>query len=249
MARICMIGAGNVATHLGIALQSAGHEICLVYSRTTASAEMLADKLSTTYTSSLEDVPSDCLSIIAVKDDAIEEIAKELKGPVAHTSGSKAISILGSNPQAAVFYPLQTFSKDKKVSFEDIPLCIEANNKELEEYLLAIAKSLSKRVHLLSSEQRKHLHTAAVFSCNFSNLMYQLAEEICQEQSIPFNLLQPLIAETSQKLEQLSPKDAQTGPAHRKDTKTIKKQLKLLEGDAEKQQLYQLLTDSIIKRS
>lgn len=247
MARISMIGAGNVATHLSQALQNAGHEIIQVYNRTPNSAALLAQQLGCPFTTELTDISACDLAIISVKDDAISKVASQLDCPIAHTSGTKSIAVLGEKA-AAVFYPLQTFSKEKKVDFQNIPICIESNNKELLALLQEIAKSISNNVHQLSSEQRKYLHLSAVIACNFSNLMYQLANEICTEQNIPFDLLKPLITETSQKIQVVSAQEAQTGPAQRKDLATIEKQIALLTTDEEKRKIYELLTQSILNR-
>lgn len=248
MARISMIGTGSVATHLSQALQNAGHEIVQVYSRTPNSATLLAEQLGCPFTTELTNISTCDLAIISVKDDAISKVASQLDCPIAHTSGTKSIAVLGEK-DVGVFYPLQTFSKKRKVDFQNIPICIESNNKELLTLIEEIAKSISNNVHQLSSEQRKYLHLSAVIACNFSNLMYQLADEICTEQNIPFDLLKPLITETSQKIQVVSAQEAQTGPAQRQDSATIEKQTALLNTDEEKRNIYELLTESILNRS
>ena len=54
--RIVLIGAGNVATHLGLALQEAGWDIVQVYSRTEASASELGNRLGVPYVTSIAEV-------------------------------------------------------------------------------------------------------------------------------------------------------------------------------------------------
>ena len=112
-----------------------------------------------------------------------------------------------------------------------------------------LATSISNNVHQLSSEQRKYLHLSAVVACNFSNLMYQMATEICEKHNISFDLLKPLIEETSNKAQKVTAIEAQTGPAKRKDLQTIERHLSLLETDKEKRKIYELLTQSILNRS
>ena len=243
-----MIGAGNVATHLSLALQRSGHEIIQVFSRTEVAAKVLADKLNCPYTNNIQEILRAQLSIIAVNDDAINAISSKLSGPVVHTSGTKSLEALQNNV-CGVFYPLQTFSKNKNIDFRTIPICIEANNKEIMSLLQNLANSISNHVYPISSEQRKYLHLSAVIACNFSNLMYQFASEICNTYNISFDLLKPLINETSDKINHVPAVKAQTGPAHRKDLETIKEQLLLLEIDKEKKEIYKLLTQSIINRS
>ena len=250
MARIFMIGAGNVGTHLSQALQKNGHEITQVFSKNQSNAASLSKKLGCSFTNKLNDIPPCDIAIIAVKDDVISEVASKLNCnvPIVHTSGTKDLTVLG-NGAIGAFYPLQTFIKDKTVDFQNIPICIEANDSDFLQLLNNIANSISKHVYQLSSEQRKYLHLSAVFASNFSNLMFQIATEICEKYKISFDLLKPLIEETSNKIVKVTAIEAQTGPAKRKDLRTIEKHLSLLETDKEKRNIYELLTQSILNRS
>ena len=181
MTKITMIGAGNLATHLCRALIRSGNEITQVFSRTKQSASELADKINVPYTTDLKSIlPSD-LAIIAINDDSIQEVEKYISFPKVHSSGTKSINILNGS-SVGVFYPLQTFNKEIDINFDTIPICLEASNDKLMQSLLGIANSISKKVVILDSEQRKHLHLAAVISCNFSNLLYQFSEEICKKE-------------------------------------------------------------------
>ena len=249
MAHIYMIGAGNLSTHLSLALQNAGHVISGVYSQTNKSAKILAEKLNCNFTNKIDEIKGYDLAIIAVKDDIISSIANKLDGPLVHTSGSKSIDVLGEKA-CGVIYPLQTFSKEmRKLDFNEIPICIEASNKKFQRYLMDIAMSISKKAHVISSDQRKYIHLAAVIASNFTNLLYQFCEEICNSQQVPYELLKPLIEETSKKAQQISPKEGQTGPASRKDLSTIQNHLLLLNSDPEKQEIYKLISNSILERS
>ena len=242
-----MIGAGNLATHLCRALINAGHEIIQIYSRTVESASTLAEEINAPYTNEAEAIICSDLAIIAVNDDSIQNIEKHISFPKVHTSGTKPLSTLNGK-NIGVFYPLQTFNKNIDVNFKSIPVCVESSNSDLLQTLIELALSISDKVVELNSEQRKNLHLAAVISCNFSNMLYRLSEEICQKESIPFEILQPLILETAQKIKYKSPSLAQTGPAKRGDFETIAKHLMILENDYEKKEIYELLTASIKKR-
>ena len=250
MARIFMIGAGNVATHLSQALQKNGHEITQVYSKTQTNAALLSRKLGCSYTNELHNIDPCDIAIISVKDDVINEVASLLNCqiPIAHTSGTKDLTVLGKGT-IGVFYPLQTFSKYKVVDFQNIPICIEANDSNFLKILNNLANSISNNVQQLSSEQRNYLHLSAVMANNFSNLMYQMAAEICEKHKISFDLLKPLIQETSNKVQKMTAIETQTGPARRKDVQTIERHLKLLDTDKEKRKIYELLTQSILDRS
>ncbi len=247
---IVILGAGNVATHLSIASKQAGFPIKCVYSKTIKAAKELALKVDSQYTDDLRGIPLEAdLYIIAVKDEIIELIVDDLKldyGTVVHTAGSISIDIFKKKFQNyGVFYPLQTFSKSREISFENIPICIEANNELLENKLLSLASNLSKRVYKIDSEKRKSLHLAAVFACNFSNHMFSIAQEIIKHSGISFDLLKPLIKETAQKAIDQEPLNAQTGPAIRNDENVILKHLEMLKDSPDFKKIYRFVSDSI----
>ena len=245
MIKIAIIGGGNVATHLVNAF-SKTKEVALVqmYARNITQIEHLKHK--TPITNSLDLLVDADIYIIAVSDDAIANVSSKIdkkNSLVLHTSGSAAIITLKNNGRKGVFYLLQSFSKDKNVNFDEIPFCLEAENKQDLVLLESLAKSIGKKIYHINSAQRKQLHVAAVFVNNFTNHMYKIGADICEKHQIPFEILHPLIQETSAKITELTPKNAQTGPAKRNDRKTIKNHLDLL---TEKQQeIYQLITKSI----
>ncbi|MCK5029746.1 MAG: DUF2520 domain-containing protein [Bacteroidales bacterium] len=249
---IVILGAGNVATHLSVALKKAGFSIKCVYSKTIQAAKTLAIKVESHYTNEINQIPVEAdLYIIAVKDEIIEEIIKHIKlkyGIIVHTAGSISMNVFENRfENYGVFYPVQTFSKSREVDFSNIPICIEANNKELENKLVDLAKCLSNSVHLIDSEKRKMLHLAAVFACNFANHMYSVATEILNKSGISFDLLKPLITETAQKAIDSDPIKAQTGPAVRNDQNVIQKHLELIKDNPEFEKIYRFVSESIYK--
>lgn len=246
MIKITVIGSGNVAQHLIKAFtKSEQIEIVQVFSRKKESVLNLvnADRIVTEFANLHE---SD-LYIISVSDDAISEVSEQLPFKnqlVVHTSGTTSIDVLDSKNRKGVFYPLQTFSKAKSVDFSIIPICLEAENPEDYTILDTVAKSISEAVFSISSEQRKALHVSAVFVNNFTNHLYQIGQEICVNNQVPFDILKPLILETADKIKVLSPANAQTGPAKRHDYTTIEAHLNYLT-DENQRNIYKLLTQSI----
>jgi predicted short-subunit dehydrogenase-like oxidoreductase (DUF2520 family) len=246
------IGAGNLATNLATAFYEQGYVIKQVYSRTRESASELADKIETDFTTRIDQIDPDAdLYVVALKDDAIEEVISRLSFEpkmIVHTAGSVPMALLSKYfSQYGVFYPLQTFSKQKVVDFSEIPLCIEASTKETHQVLEKIAKNISREVYNLDSEQRLYLHVAAVFACNFTNFMYAGAEEILKKHDIPFQILIPLIRETFEKITIHSPSEVQTGPAIRNDEETMQKHLNFLSDSDLFQNLYSFVSKAIIK--
>lgn len=247
MSSITIIGAGNVATQIGFSLRMAGHTITQVFSQTQASAQALANKLDCPFTTDIKALRQSDFALIAVKDDAIEEVEKHIWFAKIHTSGSKHLNCLNGK-NTGVLYPVQSISIDKNITFSEIPICIEANNKAFLKSIKSLAESISNKVHLMHSEQRAYLHLSAVLACNFSSLMYVLSQEICQIHHIPFDFLKPLIEETAKKIQHIPPSTALTGPAKRGDFKVINQHLDLLSSNPEIKQIYQQLSRTIAKR-
>ncbi|MBK0380934.1 Rossmann-like and DUF2520 domain-containing protein [Mucilaginibacter segetis] len=252
--RITIIGSGNVATHLSAALKNAGHKIVQVYSRNINKANLLAYHVAAEPIDDivLIDANTD-IFIIAVNDDAVGEIARQLAGfdiLMAHTSGSVGISTLQAfTDNAGVFYPLQTFSTTKELDFRQVPLCVEGADELITKTLEELARTVSNNVYQVNSEQRKILHLSAVFACNFTNHLYGVAQQLLAEHNMDFNMLRPLIAETADKVKQHLPAEVQTGPAVRKDEQTMQKHLQMLDNSPQLQELYRLLSQDIIKNT
>ena len=243
------IGAGNLATQMAKIFHKKGLNIVQIYSRTEKSARELALQVGAEHTNSLSALKRKAdLYICALKDDALPEVLAQLpdcKGIFVHTAGSVPMDIFENLfPNFGVFYPLQTFSKNREVDFEKIPILVEANNAETETFLLEIAKKISRNVQLVNSEQRSMVHLSAVFACNFVNRMYSLAEEILKKADLPFEILLPLIDETARKIHEMPPKKAQTGPAIRYDKTIINKQLHIID-DLLTKEIYEKISKNI----
>jgi predicted short-subunit dehydrogenase-like oxidoreductase (DUF2520 family) len=248
---IVLLGSGNIATHLGKAFKMAGQNIVQVWSRSSEKARELADSVGGTAVPDLSEITSSAdLYILAINDDAIRSIAEQLnigKGLIVHTSGSTGLEILdGIAERTGVFYPVQTFSKTKAVDLRQVPIAIEGNSADVTDFLHSLASRLSEKVFEMDSLQRRTLHAAAVFACNFTNHMYVLANELLKDQSLSFDLLRPLIAETALKIQFADPATVQTGPAIRNDQSTMDKHLELLSGKPSMMELYEMLSQSII---
>jgi predicted short-subunit dehydrogenase-like oxidoreductase (DUF2520 family) len=247
-----LVGSGNVATHLAFALKATGIEVAQIWSKHIEHARVLAEKISARSIYNLSEVDQTAdFCIISIKDDAVSDVIRELKGfngVILHTSGSVDLSVFGDKfEKYGVLYPLQTFSVKKAVDFKIIPICIEANDAETLKIISQLARKLSNTVAEINSEKRKILHLAAVFACNFTNHLYTLSEDIVTRYDLDFNLLRPLILETAVKVEFSSPKDVQTGPAIRNDEQTIKKHEELLFKQPQLLTIYQTLSESIKK--
>ena len=225
--RIVLVGAGGLGTNLGLALHEAGHDVLAVFSRTMEHAQMLAERIGSQPTDDICALPNEAdLFIVSVKDAVLTDVVQQLmqgreEQYFAHTAGSMSLTLFqGMARHYGVFYPMQSFSKERRINFSEVPVFLEA------------------------SDERRYLHLAAVFACNFANHCYALSAEILQQHGLPFSVMLPLIDETARKVHHLSPLEAQTGPAVRYDLNVISKQQQLLD-DPDMRELYERLSKSI----
>ena len=239
--KILLVGSGNVATQLGINLKRNNYIIKQVFSRSIENAKDLAKKVDADYTNKPENIVATDLTIIAVSDDSIKDVLDFLPDvPTVHTSGHTNINILkNSFTSYGVIYPLQSFKKNIELNFTNIPFLIEANTKEFENNLIEFCSCLSVNTIRVNSSERKKIHLAAVYACNFSNHMQVIAKEIMDDAKINYELLIPLIKKTFSNLE-LDPKMKQTGPAIRKDFNILDNHINLIKKDEQKE-IYKFL--------
>ncbi|MEN9918471.1 MAG: hypothetical protein RL662_907 [Bacteroidota bacterium] len=247
--KIVFIGAGKLATHLAQALHAKSYNIVQVYSRTIQSAQSLANQVQALATNNTADLTTDAhLYIFSIKDAALKNILPSIpsnNGLWIHTAGSIPLNIFEEySNRYAVLYPFQTFSEDRKIKFDDIPVFIEASNNEDLLTLDQLCKKISTKVYPISSDERKTIHLAGVFACNFVNHMYAIADKIVRNAGIPFDVLRPLIDETASKTHTLLPNQAQTGPAIRYDLNVINEHIALLE-DQRLKDIYTLISKDI----
>lgn len=251
--KVIFIGSGNVATHLAQKFNSLGMNVSQIYSRTINNAEVLARLVDATYTNDIRDIETDAdYYFYALNDNSLKRFLSKFDLPDAihlHTAGSISIRIFEKyTTKYGVFYPLQTFSKKKEVDFSKIPICVEASSSEIQLKLVHLAKQLTNNVYVTNSDQRKKIHLAAVFACNFTNYMYDISSMLLEEAGVGFEIIQPLIKETADKVMTILPFEAQTGPAVRYDENTIDKHLAILKNKSEFKKTYKLLSKSINKR-
>lgn len=250
---ISFIGSGNLAWHLAPALDNMGYVVKEVYSKNPQHAEALTERLYQAEVKATLDFSTSDSSVffICVSDDAIADIAREIILPddaiVVHTSGSQPITQLQyvATNHIGVFYPLQTFTKSKKIEFKSVPIFIECYT-EAETTLMEIAQAISTEVRKIGSEERKALHLSAVFASNFTNHMLTIAKQIMEKNSLDYNWLKPLIAETINKSLTIGPDQAQTGPAMRGDLEVLDSHLSFLTEQEHEAIIYKAISQHII---
>lgn len=247
MNSVVILGAGNVAFHLTRALLQNTVDLRQVFNRTLFKAQELGEANSIKYTDRISEIAKADLYIIAVSDSGIEELSHYIPysdALVVHTSGTMNTNVLKGNYRKGVLYPFQTFTKGRPMNYDNIPFFIETEDPNDSEGLIRLAKKISNKVETADSAKRLQIHMSGVMANNFTNHLFYLAEQICKESGFSFDVLRPLIGETALKIKDLSPKDAQTGPARRGDKAVIEKHLETIE-DSRLQQLYKLISDSI----
>jgi predicted short-subunit dehydrogenase-like oxidoreductase (DUF2520 family) len=250
--KVVLIGAGNMASHLGSALAGRGVDVVQVYNRSGEPGARLAARLGADFIPDPRELTRSAdLYIVAVSDSAIKTVAGLLNCNdklVVHTSGSVGMDELaGVSSKTGVFYPLQTFSPLRITDFREVPVCIEASDEDSGRRLEELALLLTETVRFVDSGQRRLLHLAAVFASNFTNYMYTLAEDLVVSCGMPPDLLMPLIAQTAENVGHGGVFSHQTGPAVREDSVVLEKHRSLLAGNPENLALYNLITDQIIQ--
>lgn len=248
---IVFIGAGNVATHLSIRLQQKGFQIQAVYSRTAESAKILAQKIGCEAYTAVSDLPQADIYIFCVKDEALPEMIEQIsvlhpQALLIHTAGSISLSVFGLHKGGkAIIYPLQTFSKDRQIDWKNVSILLEYDDVETKNVVCDLVEGISSRIYEVDSEQRKWIHLAAVFACNFTNHCYDVAMSLLKEKGLPSEILLSLIDETTKKVHEMPARKAQTGPAVRNDIMVMSAHEKMLENTPLAYELYKLLSRSI----
>lgn len=245
-----MIGTGNVATVLCRIFYHHGIPISHIAGRDEARAAVIANETGAS-SSILQEIPSSSfdLAILAMSD---EFLAREVHSlpiadvPVVHTAGSVSMHVLKSlSKNYGILYPLQSLRKEMS-HIPPVPFLIDANNLELFETLHKLAQEISPQVLRADDETRRKLHLAAVWVSNFTNHLYALAQDYCKSTQVPFEMLNPLIQETANRITTHNPINVQTGPASRGDVQTMEKHLEMLKDFHDMKALYIKLSDSII---
>jgi predicted short-subunit dehydrogenase-like oxidoreductase (DUF2520 family) len=253
---VSFVGSGNLAWHLASALDNTDYPVKEVYSRNEKNAVALVQRLyhgQVKRTLDFSSSPSR-IFIIAVSDDALQEVAQEIILPedamLLHTSGSRPLDVLqfAATSRIGVFYPLQTFTRHRKVDFTDVPFFVESEDQETEKIMLDMAKAISRKVFKISSGERKALHVAAVFASNFTNHMLTISRDILKARKLDFEWLKPLIAETVNNSLSLTPEQAQTGPARRGDLEILDNHIEFLRNDHAVSEIYRIITQHILDR-
>lgn len=245
-----IIGTGNVAWFMAKRLLSAGHTCLTVYGRSQLSVNELAHEVNAMPVYDLmqiEDSADAC--IMAISDHEIEHIASLISlshTVLIHTAGAIDSNILAkAGPNYGVLWPAYSILKSDLPTHRNIPCIWEGSNARSREVILGLASSLSDIVYEAGSQQRKWLHLSAVLGNNFVNHLMAVCERICEEQHLPFTLLQPILKQTFDRVQTHHPYDVQTGPAKRRDGLTLQAHLALLQQHPEWQELYRSISHSI----
>lgn len=259
--KVAIIGAGRVAWNLAPALQRSGVEVVEVWSKSRIAAEKLAARIGCKAVwGSYEAVTREAdLYLIAVKDAFLPDVVSQLhagreQSLMVHTAGSLPLSLFADtgHERGGVFYPMQTFSKERAVDFSTVHFFIEAAQEADAQSLMTLATALTgnaERVHRSTSALRRKLHLAAVFACNFANHCFALSDELLHDADLDFSVMLPLVEETVAKLHDLSPREAQTGPAVRHDDNVMGIQRAMLANQPDLQRIYAQLSSSIMAHS
>ena len=250
MIRIELIGTGNVA--IALAREIRNHQtLSLVQLNGRDQNKLPKDLIDIPFSKQFNALPTCDVVLIAVSDQAIQQVSSQIyltDAVVAHTSGASSVDLLSNHKHRGVFYPLQTFSKQQQLNWSEIPILWEGNNTQVNEKLETLSQLLSPLATQIDEKQRLSMHLAAVVVNNFTNHLYAEAHRFCKSKQLNFELLTPLIEETTRKIKQLDPRESQTGPAARGDTQTIQRHMAIPMTE-ELSDIYSLFTSQLLKQS
>lgn len=240
--KIVLIGYGNVGWHLSRFLKMYFDQLEIVTN----------NPIDTDNFTFRTDIPHDAdIYIITRQERFVAETSKNINAEnaiVVHSSGTLPANVLDNHKHYGVLYPLQTFRKRKPLSITNINFAIESSDKYTLDTLKFICKSIHQNYVIVESEQRLALHTTGVLVSNFPNFLYVLAYNLLDKYNLSYEIIKPLIRETTDRLEQYHPSEVQTGPAVRGDSEIIKKHLDFLQNlSTDAVEIYEILSKAIIK--
>ena len=249
---VIIVGTGKVAYHFANEIKSNPKLKLVQILGRSKKLNLHFNDFSEIYSSDFSKIKNSKFCIIAVSDNSVKSVSKQIKnydGVVLHTSGSINMSILNNHLKFGVIYPLQTFSFERNIDFNKIPLLVEASNKKILNELIDFSCKLSKKTVIMNSDKRLICHLSAVFANNFTNHLIFTSEELLDQFDIDRGLIHPLLEETILKIKSISSYDAQTGPASRNDLETIENHLNFLKKNnlTFNVDIYKSITESIIK--
>ncbi len=254
---LIILGSGNVAFHLAPALYQAGYRVLQVFSRNKETGSELANKIESQYIDRLEklDALADVI-LCFLPNEGINEVIQHWpknypsKVLVLHSSGSYQTRKLAEiSKHFGVFYPLQTFKKGVALALNKTPFLLHTNDEDTYTLVEELAGAISPLIYPFSDEERSKIHLAAVFINNFTNALFTAAYEYLDTEGINKEPLKPIIEKTFKNLEKKNPATIQTGPAIRKETALLAKQLELLKDYPEHQAIYKSLSNYIQKQA
>jgi len=249
--QVVLLGSGNMATVFGKLMLTDGYKIVQVYSRNIDNAAALAGQLQASFTNSLQNIYTEAdIYLITVKDDAIKAVADQmhLNGKlIIHMSGAVPMEVLQNvSERIGVIWPMKSINKAVN-AIAPSTIFYDANNSADKELIVQMVSKWTTNIEQANDATRLKLHMLAALTSNFSNFLYSLAYNYCEQEKISFAALIPLIEETAKRLEIATPLATQTGPAKRGDIATIISHVKLLESNSATSEVYDFLSKSIMK--
>ena len=250
-----LLGASRTGIALAFHLDKAGFEPLFLWNRSQAGLDRVKDVVRFQKTSTNLAQISNGVEwiIIAVTDDAIPEVARQLSNQLTNDSTTKVFHISGARDAGLLaclkekgcrigsFHPLLSVP-DIKTGIREIPDTVFSCEGEMKDDLQKIAAKIAAGGITVSSNQKAFIHIAAVFVNNYQTVMIQTLKKAASQLDIDSGVLEKMVQKLSwQALEKAwteSQKDSLTGPAIRGDLNTIDQHLKQLEFFPELQTLY-----------
>jgi predicted short-subunit dehydrogenase-like oxidoreductase (DUF2520 family) len=242
-----IVGAGAVGTALGVALTRAGWPVHAVASRDAGRRARFTSQVEgvRAFAEAQALVEEVELIILAVPDDAIEPLAREIRmysgQAMIHTSGSLGAEVLApamaAGTQIGAFHPLVAFADTERAvaALHGATVAIEGDD-ELAAMLADMAERLGAHAVRLAPGSKAAYHAAAVLAAGgFVALLDAIAElgsVAGLDERGSLAIYGPLIEGTLGNARELGIQAALTGPMTRGDSGTLAAHLAALAAHA-----------------
>jgi len=237
-----LVGPGRAGLGLALRLLECGHAITGVLARDPSAASAAADRLQSHALSWGADLPAADLLVLAVRDDAIAEVAERLAphagavGGAVHLSGVGPVGLLGPLAAAGLavgsFHPLQTLPTPEAgaARLEGAWVGVSTDDDLFADRLFSLAASIGMRPFELADDAKPLYHAAAAAAANYTLAALGLSERLFEAAGVPFEAAGPLVEAVIRNALEMGAGEALTGPISRGDVGTVARQVAAVRG-------------------
>jgi predicted short-subunit dehydrogenase-like oxidoreductase (DUF2520 family) len=241
--RLAFIGAGRVASVLGVALARAGWQVAAVASRDEGRRARFAELVPgvRAFAEPYAVLDEAELIFLTVPDDVVAPLAASLRlysgQALVHTSGAQPAAVLeparAAGTSAASFHPLVAFAdfEGGLAALDGATVALEGDESLLP-VLAEMAESIGARPVLLASQGKAAYHAAAMLAAGglvgLLDAVVEVAAGAGLDEQAALDVYLPLSRQTLDNAAHLGVQSALTGPFVRGDAATVRGHIEAL---------------------